>query len=50
LILKKVINIKTIFIEKPTPPPKQKKKKEPPFNIPEWAKELKALKEKVIKF
>lgn len=37
-----------LLIEKPAPPPKKKrKKKEPPFIIPEWAKELPTLIEKV---
>ena len=36
------------YIEKEAPPPKKKKKKkEPPFPIPEWAKELNVLVEKV---
>ncbi len=30
-----------------SPPKKKKKKKEPPFNVPEWAKELTALVDKV---
>ena len=43
-----IINI--IIIEKAAPPPKKKKKKkkkEPPFIVPDWAKDLNVLIEKV---
>jgi ankyrin repeat protein len=47
---KKKSKIKFIYIlDKEKPKPVKKKKKEPAFIIPEWAKELKSLIEKVIK-
>jgi hypothetical protein len=46
LILRKVIysNLEKAATK---PPPKKKKKKEPPFIIPDWAKELKTVVEKI---
>ena len=44
----KYFNLIFLILEKEAPPPKKKKKKkEPPFPIPEWAKDLNVLVEKV---